>query len=172
MSAVQMAWGHASGRHVCLLFGRWDHRNASSTADFWSRYLQQVATKHPEWQGVGTSDGRNWLYQSSPIKDCRIAPGFKGDGRISHELVIMARDPARNAELFDAIQDRKGRFEETYGLERPLVWDTRGTAKRYLIGEYAYGSIEREVEADDYIVWFMDCGERLRAAVGVLPANL
>jgi hypothetical protein len=139
---------------------------------FWSRYLHQVAAKHPAWPGVGTADGRNWLYQSSPIKNCRIAPGFKGDGHISHEFVIMAKNPARNAELFAAIQDHKPRFEETYGRARELRWDERGTAKRYLIGEYSPGLIEREADADDYIAWFIDCGERLRAAVGILPVDL
>lgn len=137
---------------------------------FWSRYLQQVQAKHPEWHGVGTPSGRNYLYQGSPIRDCRIGPCFKRDDRVGHELVIMSRDPARNADLFGAFRDRRLSFDQAYG--RRLTWDEVTSAKRYLIGDYRYGSIDHNAQIEDYIRWLIDCGERLRAALGIMPADL
>jgi hypothetical protein len=137
---------------------------------FWARYLQQTQAEHPEWVGIGTASGRNYLYQSSPIRDCRIGPCFKRDARAGHELVIMSMDPARNADPFRTFQHHRVLLEETYG--RRLIWDEVSGAKRYLIGDYRYGSIERDAENDEYILWFIDCGERLRAALGVMPTDL
>lgn len=137
---------------------------------FWSRYLQQVQEKHPEWRGVGTARRDNWLYQTSPIRDCKIGPCFKRDGRVGHELVIMSEDSARNADLYGVFSDRRLLFEEAYG--RRLTWDDVPGKKRYLIGDYRYGSVERDAEIEDYIRWLIDCGERLRAALGRMPAEL
>jgi hypothetical protein len=137
---------------------------------FWTRYLERVAARHADWAGIGTATVQNYLYQRCPIRDCRFAPGFKGDGRIGHELVIQSPDQARNTDIFEMILERRGRFEDAYG--RALTWDPVRGAKRYLVGEYRHGSIDREQDHDDYIVWFIDCGERLRRALGTLPADL
>lgn len=137
---------------------------------FWSRYLARVAARHPDWSGVGTTTTRNYLYQRCPIRGCRLAPGFKRDGRIGHELVIQSPDRVRNTDIFETLLERRRQVEDAYG--RALTWDPVRGAKRYLVGDYGPGSIDREQDHEDYITWFIDCGERLRRAIGALPADM
>ena len=136
-------------------------RPTSSYMEFWGHYLRQAGKRHPEWQGLGRPTKENYLYQTSGVRHCRIAPGFKGDGRLSHELVIMSPDGDANLEAFTALRERCEAGERVYG--RSLHWDRREGAKRCLIGEYRAGALDDvNADIDEYVDWFIDCGERLR----------
>jgi hypothetical protein len=103
------------------------------------------------------------MYQPCALDGCRLAPGFKRDGRLSHELVIMTTDGDRNLQIFQGLYDQRERIEGLYG--RPLIWDRCPGVKRCLIGEYRPGSIEQSTYHVQYIDWFLDCGDRLRRAI-------
>lgn len=134
---------------------------------FWARYLDRARSRHPDWHLGATAPRENYIYQRCPIDTCRIAPGFKRDGRLSHELVIMSPDAERNLQTFTWLRDQRASVEGAYG--RPLTWDEHPQAKRCLVGEYRSGSIDDHDRHDDYIDWFIDCGRRLRRALNDLP---
>jgi hypothetical protein len=139
-------------------------RSVTTYMEFWDRYLRRASERHPEWRGLGKPTTKNYLYQTCSIPGCHMAPGFKGDARLSHELVIMSRDADANVEAFTALRERRDAVERIYG--RPLTWDERPGVKRYLIGEYRTGAIDApDADVDEYIDWFVDCGERLRRTV-------
>ena len=133
----------------------------SSYAEFWELYLHRAGTRHPERDALGTAWTRNYLYQSSGLPRCPIAPGFKGNSRLSHELVIQTPDERLNLEVFSVLKERREAVERVYG--RPLTWDERLGVKRCSIREYRTGAL-RTIDANinEYIDWFIDCGERLR----------
>jgi hypothetical protein len=135
--------------------------------DFWTRYLERVAADHPEWRDVGTATSRNYINQSCGLRGSEIGVAFNGNGRIGHELVIYGSSSAETTlDIFRALEIRRSSFESYYG--RRLVWDTRPGRKRCLIGDYRIGSIDHvgaEGDYEDYIDWFIDCGERLRATL-------
>lgn len=76
----------------------------------------------------------------------------------------MSPDADANVEAFTALRERCDTVERVYG--RPLTWDERPGVKRCLIGEYRTGALDApDADVDEYIEWFIDCGERLRRTV-------
>ena len=131
---------------------------------FWTRYVREVALRHPEWRGIGQPTDRNYLEERAGLRNCLIGPAFKRDGFLGYELVIRSRDAEANHKAFMALWERREAVERTYG--RPLVFDPRHGAKRRLVGEYRLGSLDLPgADVDEYIDWFIDCGERLRRVI-------
>jgi hypothetical protein len=82
------------------------------------------------------------------------------------ECAGPSRSDAHGRDHCAALEIRRSSFESHYG--RRLVWDTRLGRKRCLIGDYRIGSIDHvgaEGDYEDYVDWFIDCGERLRATI-------
>lgn len=129
---------------------------------FWSRYLERLAADRQPW-GADEPSGRNYLEQQSWLAGCWIAPGFKADSRVSHELVVDSRNRDWNTAAFTWLRERRSAVEATYG--RPLEWDERPGRSRCLIGEYTPGTIEAIASPDQTIAWLVDCGTRLRGVV-------
>jgi hypothetical protein len=131
--------------------------------EFWTRYLRAARRTSLGGEELGSVTHRNYLQQQSDIAECWIAPGFKRDGRIGHELVVDSRDADWNLSALRTWRAQRVDLELAYG--RHLTWDERQGRKRCLIGDYAIGDISNDWATDTYIDWFIDCGIRLRQAI-------
>ncbi|HEX2039920.1 MAG TPA: DUF4268 domain-containing protein [Acidimicrobiales bacterium] len=136
---------------------------------FWERYLARVHAAHPEWSRRRTPQSTNWMGFPSPIPGTQITPSFAAGGRLRHELYIDSGDVATNENVFAGLLARKDEFEQVYG--RPLSWEELPGKRASRIADYSTGDVLEEQAWEAYIDWFVECGERLRAAIAATVIN-
>lgn len=97
----------------------------------------------------------------------RYQPGIRGSAQNSAGTVYR---PEQCRAVFDALHARREEFEAAYG--RPLEWDPLEGRKACRISEPAGGSVEDEAEHEKYIEFFIDTGQRFRAAISAVNGAL
>lgn len=137
---------------------------------FWTRYLEVLAERHPEWKGARRPQPRGWLDFRSPIPSVRINPGFAQGDRLRHELYIDTGDADRNLVLFNAFRDRREAVEGAYGAE--LDFEELPERRASRIAEYREGHVSESERWDEFIDWLIDRGERMRRAIEVVRPHL
>ena len=134
---------------------------------FWTRYLDEVHRRHPDWTRARKPSAGNWMSFPAPIWGTAINPSFAQGKRLRHELYIDTGDGARNEEIYQALLEQLGDLEAAYG--RPLEFEELPNARASRIAEYAPdGEVINEAKHGDYVEWFIDAGERLRRALQVV----
>lgn len=128
---------------------------------FWGKLLERVKAEHPTWTR-GTPPAQNWLWMSSPIRNCGLNPVF-GYNNLRHELYIDRSSAEECRQVFDALLSRQPEFEAAYG--RSLSWDAIEGRKACRIFEARDGNVQLEDEHETYINFFVDAGERMRRAI-------
>jgi hypothetical protein len=131
-------------------------------AQFWDRYLARVRRKHAGWR-TGRPLSQSWMWMTAPIKSCGLSPAFTSGGRIRHELYVDAATPELSFARFEFLLAQKDVLEQAYG--RPLTWEPLPDKRACRIAEYRDGDIARVAEHDAYMDFFLDAGERMRAAL-------
>lgn len=132
---------------------------------FWAKLLERIKAEHPSWTRASGA-AQNWLWITAPIRGCGLNPVFGGRGRIRQELYIDRPMPEQCRAVFDALQSRREEFDAAYG--RQLEWDPLDGKKACRIADTAEGNVENEAEHEKYIEFFIDAGERFRAAIAAV----
>jgi hypothetical protein len=134
---------------------------------FWERFLERVHAERPDWTRARATGPDNWLSMRAPIKGCSISSSFAQNARLRHELYIALGDAAQNEQLFEQLHGQKEDLEAAYG--RPLAWEDLSGRKGCRIADYEGGcDVAEEERFDEFIDWFIDAGDRLRRALGVV----
>jgi hypothetical protein len=134
--------------------------------EFWTQLLERVQREHPGWP----SDRPHWkndVDMTSPVPGTFISCRFTGNGRLSHELYIDSPKARRNMQIFDYLRQRREQLEASYG--GPLEWEDQPKKRFCRIADYREDCTIEQVERfDDYVDWFIDAGQRLRAALAAV----
>ena len=134
-------------------------------AEFWDRFIERVRGEHPDWtrRGLGTRS-ENWLDMPSGIRGTYIAASFARGRRLRHELYIDCGDAEENLALLRSIESQREAFEGSYG--RALSFEELPEGQACRIAEYRDDAdVSHTDRHDEFVAWFVDCGERLRAAL-------
>ena len=67
---------------------------------------------------------------------------------------------------FDALREQREPIESAYGRE--LSWERLDSRKASRIADYRDGTVENTGNYDEYITWFIDAGDRTRAAIATV----
>ena len=138
-------------------------------ARFWTDYLARLAERHPDWTRWATGPAQNWLPMATGITGVFITSSFARRGRLRHELYIDRTTQAECKRLFDHLLAQRERFEEAYG--RPLDWERLDDGKASRIAEYASGRVATTNHHDEYMAFFEEAGERMRAALQAVDVD-
>lgn len=130
---------------------------------FWTEYLARLSERHPDWTRWATGPAQNWLPMATGIPGVLITSSFARRSRLRHELYIDRPTQAECKRLFDHLLAQRDRFEEAYG--RPLEWERLDEGKASRIAEYATGRVATTSHHDEYMAFFEEAGERMRAAL-------
>jgi len=135
--------------------------------EFWTKYLDQMRSEHPDWSRASTPSHQNWMDFPSPIRGTRLNPSFASRARLRSEIYIDTGDAARNDDIYSRLSAQRDVFEAAYG--RPLEWEELPNARASRIAEYRDdGDVVYEDRHDEYIAWFLDAGERMRRALAAI----
>ena len=137
--------------------------------EFWGKYLERVQADHAGWTRAKRAQPTNWMNQPSPVPGTNLSPSFAAGGRLRHELYIDVGDRDGNTEIFERYREQKEAFEAAYG--RTLSWEELPEARACRIAEYTDGEVAKADEHEKYIAWFLDAGQRLRAAIEAVDAK-
>lgn len=135
---------------------------------FWTRYLERLGAEHPSWARRSTPQPQNWMNFGGPMPGTQINPSFAAGNRLRHELYIDSGDSEENERIFDRFVANRSALEQEYGAQ--LEFEPLEGRRACRIAEYREGVITEERAWDDYITWFIDRGQRLRAALDVVPS--
>lgn len=133
--------------------------------DFWTRFLDRLATEHPSWTRSRKGSPQNWQSLPAGRDGLSYTCAFGRSGLLS-ELFFGDPDPAVNEARFTAAQARKADLEAAYG--RALSFEPLTGRKGSRITERRLGTIKQTDAWDEYIAWFIDAQARLRTAVAAI----
>lgn len=135
---------------------------------YWTTYLAELQASHPEWSNAKVPPRENWWSQPSPVWPLYFLVSFAAGGRLRHELYIDNRDGEIVEWYFQHLLAHRALIEQTYG--RPLSFEELPTKRASRIADYLDGCDVTEVDRHgEFVVWHIDAGERLRAALAVVP---
>lgn len=129
---------------------------------FWTQFLEQVATDRPTWTSSRNGLAQNWWALPTGRSDLSYNCAFAKAG-LSSELYFQHPDPDVNTTRFTAAQAKREQLEDTYG--QPLQFEPLTGRKGCRIVDYQPGAIEQTEQWPQYIAWFIDTQTRLRQAV-------
>lgn len=100
----------------------------------------------------------------SGIRGTYIAASFARGRRLRHELYIDCGDAEENRDLLHLIESQREAFEGSYG--RALSFEELPERQACRVAEYRDDAdVSHTDRHDEFVAWFVDCGERLRAAL-------
>lgn len=143
---------------------------AEQYREFWARYLDALADASLSW-GRRTPQPANWMNFAGPFTGTSLNPSFASGKRLRHELYIDSGDADANGVLFEILVGQRETLEKFFGgvLEfEPIEGRRAARIAAYLEG-CEIGAVEDWVK---WISWFIDTGERLRAAFEAVRATV
>jgi len=130
---------------------------------FWTRFLEEVHKRHPDWTRARKAPSTNWLSMVGPDRGTSLTPVFSAKNRIRYELYIDAGDEALNAAMFHAYESRRDDLEKAFG--EPIDFESLPNRRAKRLAVYADGDVANTDTHGEYIEWFIDKGERFRHAL-------
>jgi hypothetical protein len=138
-------------------------------ASFWTEYLARLSERHPDWTRSATGPAQNWFPMTSGIPGVLIISSFARRGRLRHELYIDRPTQGECKRLFDLLLAQRDQFEEAYG--RPLEWERLDDGKACRIAEYGSGRVATTSHHEEYMAFFEEAGDRIRAALQAVDVD-
>ena len=134
---------------------------------FWRKYMRELEGRGLDWAAGRSPEPRSYFTTPSPLKGTSLTASFARNRMLRHELYINRGSREANLDLLHALLAEREALERAYGGE--LEFEDPGEERRAVrIAEYRDGHISREDEHDDYVAWFVDRGERMRRALGLV----
>ncbi|MFP5255426.1 MAG: DUF4268 domain-containing protein [Acidimicrobiia bacterium] len=133
-------------------------------AAFWQRFLDRLSADRPGWSKAKQGTANSWFPMSAGLPHgCMITASFAAGGKLRNEFYIDRATPDECKELFDRLVGQKELIEAVYG--EPLSWERLDNRKAARVAAYRDGDVTVDADHDTYIEWFVDAGDRLRAAI-------
>jgi Domain of unknown function (DUF4268) len=162
-------WRDPAGWTLVELAGPVSGGRGALYRDYWSRWLEVVRLRHPEWTRMSTLPAQNFITLPSHLRGTHYGLSFAAGGRLRSDFYIDLGSPEASTAQFEAIQARQAMIESHYG--EPLSWERLPDRGAYRIADYGEGEITRPEDYAFYIDWMIDAQERLRQALeDVVPA--
>jgi uncharacterized protein DUF4268 len=160
-------WRDPGGWTLVELAGPLSGGRGALYREFWSRWLETVRLRHPDWTRMTTLPAQNFITLPAPIKGAHYGLSFAAGGRIRSDLSVDLGSQEASTAQFEVIHAQQAQIEARYG--GPLSWERLPDRGAYRIADYSEGEVTRTEEHAFYIDWMIDAQERLRAAIdGVL----
>jgi hypothetical protein len=131
---------------------------------FWEKFLNAVKATRPQWSRAKQPPRGNWFPMSiGAPPGMALTASFTGDGHLRYELYIDRPTPEECKAAFDQVFEQREAFESAYG--RVLSWDRLDNRKASRVADYLDGVVEEHERHDEFVDWFLDCGDRMRKAL-------
>lgn len=132
---------------------------------FWERFLARVHAERPGWTNARRPRRDNWIAMPSPIGGGGMyySCSFSAGARLRNELYLGSPDAAANTAVLEVLRGRAEEIEAAFG--GPLSWEDLPSRVASRVACYANGDVTNVDRHDDYIDWFIESGDRLRAAL-------
>lgn len=131
---------------------------------FWTRFLERVHKEHPGWTSAQKPGEVNWFTMPCPLKGGpAYSIGFAWKGRLRSELYVDYTDPDEVKRVYQGLVEHREAIEAAYG--GPLSWEELPNGRASRLADYSDGDAANVDSHDDYIDWFFDSSQRLRAAL-------
>ena len=112
-------WRDPAGWTLVELAGPISGGRGALYRDYWSRWLEQVRVRHPDWTRMSTLPAQNFITLPSPIRGTHYGLSFAAGGRIRSDFYIDLGTPEASTAQFEAIQSRRpDRVASTAGRSR------------------------------------------------------
>jgi hypothetical protein len=131
--------------------------------EYWSRWLDKVRVRHPQWTQMTTLPAQNFITLPSPVRGTHYGLSFAAGGRLRSEFYVDLGSPEASAAQFDVLQLQQSDLESLYGA--PLSWERLPDRSAYRVADYSDGDITQIEEYAFFIDWMIDAQERLRRAI-------
>jgi hypothetical protein len=160
-------WRDPAGWNMAELAGPLSGGKGAMYREYWSRWLDKVRVRHPQWTQMTTLPAQNFITLPSPTRGTHYGLSFVAGGRLRSDFYLDLGTPEASAAQFDALQFQQDVVESLYGA--PLSWERLPERSAYRVADYSEGDITEVAEYAFFIDWMIDAQERLRRAVnGVL----
>jgi hypothetical protein len=136
---------------------------STSISDFWRILGTRLDTDHPEWRRAAPI--RNSQGFPGPAKRTRFQFDFSRQG-LRHQLLLASTEPSENDQRLVSLKRSRRELEESYG--GPLRLEPLPGRVQTRVADYLPGNILERERWDEFSVWFISSGCRLREALGTV----
>ena len=163
-------WRDPTGWNMAELAGPLGGGKGAMYREFWSRWLDKVRVRHPQWTQMTTLPALNFITLPSPVPGTHYGLSFVAGGRLRSDFYVDLGTPEASAAQFDVLQLQQELVESFYGA--PLSWERLPDRSSFRVADYSEGDITQVDEYAFFIDWMIDAQERMRRAInGVLPTR-
>ena len=159
-------WRDPTGWNMAELAGPLGGGKGAMYREYWSRWLDKVRIRHPQWTQMTTLPAQNFITLPSPVRGTHYGLSFVAGGRLRSDFYVDLGTPEASAAQFDALQIQQDLVESLYGA--PLSWERLPDRSAYRVADYSEGDITQVEEYAFFIDWMIDAQERLRRAVNAV----
>ncbi len=156
-------WRDPTGWNMAELAGPLGGGKGAMYREYWSRWLDKVRIRHPQWTQMTTLPAQNFITLPSPVRGTHYGLSFVAGGRLRSDFYVDLGTPEASAAQFDALQVQQDLLESLYGA--PLSWERLPERSAYRVADYSEGDITQVEEYAFFIDWMIDAQARLRRAV-------
>jgi len=156
-------WRDPTGWNMAELAGPLGGGKGAMYREYWSRWLDKVRIRHPQWTQMTTLPAQNFITLPSPVRGTHYGLSFVAGGRLRSDFYVDLGTPEASAAQFDALQVQQDTLESLYGA--PLSWERLPERSAYRVADYSEGDITQVEEYAFFIDWMIDAQARLRRAV-------
>lgn len=158
-------WVTEDGRDLLELARELGSDGQKLYLDFWTRFAERLRSHHPAWiESRGTPAAQNWFDMNADVSSAHYTAAFMREPRIKYELYIDSTSDHRTRSVFEGLLARRAAIEAACGEQ--LNWrGPDGTHRHASVALEGTGSITDLDHHEEIMSWFIDAGERLRAAV-------
>ena len=159
-------WRDPTGWNMAELAGPLGGGKGGMYREYWSRWLDKVRIRHPQWTQMTTLPAQNFITLPSPVRGTHYGLSFVAGGRLRSDFYVDLGTPEASAAQFDALQIQQDTLESLYGA--PLSWERLPERSAYRVADYSEGDITQVEEYAFFIDWMIDAQARLRWAVNAV----
>src|SRR5580700_424798 len=156
-------WRDPTGWNMAELAGPLGGGKGGMYREYWSRWLDKVRVRHPQWTQMTTLPAQNFITLPSPVRGTHYGLSFAAGGRLRSEFYVDLGTPEASAAQFDVLQLQQETVESLYGA--PLSWERLPDRSAFRVADYSEGDITEVGEYAFFIDWMIDAQERLRRAI-------
>ena len=159
-------WRDPTGWNMAELAGPLGGGKGAMYREYWSRWLDKVRVRHPQWTQMTTLPRRTSSRSRPRVRGTHYGLSFVAGGRLRSDFYVDLGTPEASAAQFEALQVQQDLVESLYGA--PLSWERLPDRSAYRVADYSEGDITQVEEYAFFIDWMIDAQERLRRAVNTV----
>lgn len=137
--------------------------------EFYTKFLEVVAKKHPDWTSSKRGLPQNWLYLPAGFSGVSYCVSFTSS-LVKSEIIFGDRDEEINALRFNYLKSHSEAIESAFGHE--LIWHLPEGNKQAIVRFVKNGDFMEVDTWGSEIEWMIDTQERLRKALAPYLKNI